>query len=267
VPRSRRSQPATASVSIGWGRPAAGGALRDVRLLLCDADDCLFATEAAAFVPSTAVTNDLLADLGVARRFAPDELRAAAAGRNFRAMATALAAEHGARLDPAELERRVAEERGRVIAHLAEVLAPDPAVLEPLAALAERFALAVVSSSALARLDACFAAAGLAELLPPSVRFSAEDSLAEPRSKPDPAVYRAAGERLGVAGPEALAVEDSLSGVSSAVAAGFPVVGNLMFVPPAERDARAAALRERGAVAIVASWWELAALLGVTPSR
>ena len=38
-----------------------------------------------------------------------------------------------------------------------------------------------------------------------------------PRSKPDPAVYRHAAERLGVPVEQALAVEDSLPGAQSAV--------------------------------------------------
>jgi HAD superfamily hydrolase (TIGR01509 family) len=43
--------------------------------------------------------------------------------------------------------------------------------------------------------------------------------------KPDPAPYRAALERLGVAPAEALAFEDSTSGIASAVGAGIPTVG------------------------------------------
>jgi HAD superfamily hydrolase (TIGR01509 family) len=43
--------------------------------------------------------------------------------------------------------------------------------------------------------------------------------------KPDPAPYKAALERVGVAAQEALAFEDSVSGISSSVAAGIPTVG------------------------------------------
>jgi HAD superfamily hydrolase (TIGR01509 family) len=43
--------------------------------------------------------------------------------------------------------------------------------------------------------------------------------------KPDPAPYRAALEKLGVAPEEALAFEDSTSGIASSVAAGIPTVG------------------------------------------
>jgi HAD superfamily hydrolase (TIGR01509 family) len=43
--------------------------------------------------------------------------------------------------------------------------------------------------------------------------------------KPDPAPYRAALERTGVPAERALAFEDSVSGISSSVAAGIPTVG------------------------------------------
>ena len=43
--------------------------------------------------------------------------------------------------------------------------------------------------------------------------------------KPDPAPYRAALERMGVVPEEALAFEDSFSGIASAVGAGIPTVG------------------------------------------
>ena len=232
-----------------------------VEILLCDADGNLFPSEEPAFVASTRVTNRVLAEHGIDVRFEPDELRAVAVGKNFRATVTDLAAEHGVTIAPDRLEREVEEEKRAVSAYLAEVLAPDEAVLAPLTALGRRYRLAAVSSSALSRLDACFEATRLDGLFPPEVRYSAEDSLPVPTSKPDPAIYTFAGERLGVAGAQALAVEDAVAGVRSAVAAGFPVVGNLLFVPEAEREEREAALLDAGAAAIVASWWQLDELL------
>ena len=237
-----------------------------MRMLLCDADGNLFPSEEPAFEASTQVTNRVLRELGIDLQFTADELRGAAVGKNFRATITDLATDHGKTLDGDVLEREVLEEKRAVSAYLAEVLRPDPRVLEPLTAMAGRYELAAVSSSALSRLDACFEATKLAGLFPPDARYSAEDSLPVPTSKPDPAIYRLAGERLGVAGREALAVEDAVAGVLSAVGAGFPVIGNVLFVPEDEREARATALREAGAEAVVASWWELDALLAGAPA-
>ena len=56
---------------------------------------------------------------------------------------------------------------------------------------------------------------------------------------------------------QGLAVEDSVPGVTSAVAAGYLTVGNVMFVPADER-ARTEELIDAGAVAITDSWRALA---------
>jgi HAD superfamily hydrolase (TIGR01509 family) len=232
-----------------------------VEVLLCDADGNLFGSEEPAFEASTGITNRLLVELGIDRSLTPESLRHRAMGKSFRVTALELAAEAGVDIEPEELERWVVAEREAVSAHLGSVLRPDPGVDAPLQVLARRFRLAVVSSSALPRLAACLTASALDDLLPPEVRHSAEDSLPVPTSKPDPAIYPHAGERLGVSGRAGLAVEDAVPGVRSAVAAGFPTVGNLQFVPPGEVGARAEALRGAGVAAIVPSWSCLADLL------
>jgi beta-phosphoglucomutase-like phosphatase (HAD superfamily) len=230
-----------------------------LRALLLDADGNLYPSEAPAFDASAGVTNRFLASLGIPAQYTAEHLLATTTGKNFRTTARDLAAAHGVTVDPAVLEEWVTEERDVVTGHLGRVLHPDPAVLEALRRLAGRYELAAVSSSALPRLDACFRATGLAELIPARRRYSAEDSLPAPTSKPDPAVYRHATRRLGVPAGQALAVEDSLPGVQSAVAAGIPAIGNLTFVPPEERDVRRKILTEAGAIGVVESWDELAA--------
>jgi HAD superfamily hydrolase (TIGR01509 family) len=249
--------------------------------LLCDADGNLFPSEEPAFLASAGVTNRFLAALGLPQRFSAEELRVATTGKNFRTTAIDLAVAGGIRLDPSlaqrhpdsataaseriltteELERWIREERTVVTRHLGRVLRPDPRVLEPLHRLSGRFQLAAVSSSASARLAGCFVATGLAELFPEERRFSAEDSLPVPRSKPDPAIYAFAGTALGVGPGDAVAIEDSVPGALSAVAAGLPTLGNLLFVPPGERHRRARELFEAGVAGVVESWDELETLL------
>jgi len=259
-------------------RPAADR----LRVLLLDADGSLFPSEAPAFFASADVTNRFLAALGVPAEYSPEHLLATTTGKNFRTTALDLARAHGVALEPglrapaghsghgeaagpmltaAVLDDWVAEEKKMVSEYLGRVLRPDREVLEPLARLAGRYRLAAVSSSALSRLDACFRATGLSELIPAERRYSAEDSLPRPTSKPDPAVYRHAAGHLGVAADQALAVEDSLPGVQSAVAAGITTVGNLTFVGDPERDARRRALTGAGAAMIITSWAQLAASL------
>ena len=230
-----------------------------LQVLLCDADGNLFPSEEPAFEASVRVTNDFLASLGSDRRYTADEMRRAATGMNFRTTAGALAAGLGS--PDVDVEPWVAEERRAVTAYLGEHLRPHGPTTEALTALSEQLRLAAVSSSALARLAACFTATGLDGLIPPDQRFSAEDSLPVPTSKPDPAVYLFACERLGIAPEAGLAVEDSVPGALSAVRAGCPTVGNLLFVQPGEREEREAALRQAGVLTVVSSWQELAGLL------
>lgn len=233
--------------------------LEQVRFLLCDADGNLFPSEEPAFDASVEVTNAFLASIGSDRRFTAPELRLAATGLNFRSTAQRLATEAG--VPDVDVEPWVQEEKRAVTEHLGRTLRPHAETSAALEAMAAHLELAAVSSSALARLAACFTATDLDELIPPARRFSAEDSLPTPTSKPDPAVYLHACERLGIRPEEGLAVEDSLPGAQSAVAAGCPTVGNLLFVAPEERADRAAALEAAGVLAVVSSWQEIADLL------
>jgi HAD superfamily hydrolase (TIGR01509 family) len=226
-----------------------------ITTLLCDADDNLFPSERPAFAASVEVINRFLARFGVPAPFTAEELRKKAVGKNFRSTALDLAQARE------ELEDWVRQEREEVTAHLAATLKPDPQVLEPLRDLASQYALTAVSSSALKRLEASFTATGLDPLIPVAVRFSAEDSLPVPTSKPDPAVYLHAGQVLGIGPEQGLAIEDSVAGVTSAVAAGYLTVGNVMFVPTDERRCRSEELIDAGAVAITESWRALADVL------
>ncbi|WP_369137574.1 HAD family hydrolase [Modestobacter versicolor] len=230
-----------------------------LQALLCDADGNLFPSEEPAFVASADVTNRFLAAHGIPQRFTAEELRLATTGKNFRTTAGELAAAAGVPAD--DLDSWVAEEKDAVTAHLSQVLRPDAGVTGPLSALAEHLTTAAVSSSALTRLAGCFTATGLDELVPRARRYSAEDSLPTPTSKPDPAVYLHACDQLGIAPDQGLAVEDSVPGALSAVRAGCPTVGNLQFVAPAERAEREALLRDAGVLTVVSSWTELADLL------
>jgi HAD superfamily hydrolase (TIGR01509 family) len=233
-----------------------------IEALLCDADGCLFPSEEPAFAASAAVTNDFLEAIGSPARFEAEELRLATTGKNFRTTAAALAEAEGKQVDPADLERWVEVERRQVTAHLGRVLTPDPRVREPLARLAGERTLALVSSSAGARLDVCLRATGLEQLFPAERRFSAENSLPAPTSKPDPAIYVLARERLGISPSRGLAIEDSVPGAQAAIAAGFPTLGNVMFVPSPERPDRIVDLERAGAAGIISSWTELERLLG-----
>jgi HAD superfamily hydrolase (TIGR01509 family) len=223
-------------------------------VLFCDADGNLFPSEGPAFLASSEVANSMLAAVGSSRRYKPEELRRATLGRNFRDTARGLLRAEQRELTPAELEEWVEREKLAVTERLMNDLEPRPEVNCALELLRRQFRLAVVTSSAESRLAASLSATGLDRYFPAEVRFSAEDSLSEPRSKPDPAVYRLALSRLGVAVDRALAIEDSPPGVQAASAAGLAVVGNTVFACTEEREHRRAELIELGAFAVVDSW-------------
>ena len=237
--------------------------LARVKVVLCDADGNLFPSEEPAFVASTEITNRFLAEHGVQRRYGAEELRLAMTGMSYRTVLAALALEHGLPpLGTDEVEQWVRTEREAVTAYLREALHPDPDVLAPLAALAANHGLAAVSSSADGRIAACFEVTGMAGYFPPDRRFSAEDSLPVPTSKPDPAIYCHALQALALEPAQAVAIEDSVTGATSAVTAGIVTLGNLQFVQPDEREERRTLLAEVGVETVVTSWAEIVDLLG-----
>jgi HAD superfamily hydrolase (TIGR01509 family) len=232
-----------------------------IAALLFDADGTLFPSEQPAFEASAGVTNAFLRSVGASRSYTADELRRTTTGLTFRSTAAKLALDEGVDVAADTLQAWVEEEVRVVTAHLCDVLRPDPVVHRTVANVASRFSLAVVTSSARPRLDGCLDAVDLSRLFPASSRFSAESSLPRPTTKPDPAIYFFALERLGLGGHEAIAIEDSVAGVTAAVAAGIDTFGILAFTPEDECPKRAAQLVDAGASVVAGSWSELDALL------
>jgi HAD superfamily hydrolase (TIGR01509 family) len=227
------------------------------RTLLCDADGTLFPSEKPAFVASAQLTQDFADRFCLTGDFSAETLRLASTGKNFRTTAQDLLAAADVQADPEELEQWVDREKAEVTEYLAQALQPQPDVLAALASLSERHGLAAVGSSALSRLAACFTASGLDDFFPVRTRFSAEDSLPVPTSKPDPAVYEFALRQLALPAGHAIAIEDSVAGARSALSAGLVTIGIVQFVPVDERKQRVEDLTEAGVVTVVHSWHEL----------
>lgn len=235
--------------------------LRGVTTLLCDADGTLFPSEVPAYVASARVTRAFADRYGLTGDFSAENLRRTGLGRNFRSLTADLLAAAGVKADPDELAEWIERERREVTGHLAATLGPVDEVRLAAAALLRDYRLAVVTSSASARVLACLAASGLETSFAAQHVFSAEDSMAQPVGKPDPAIYRHAVAQLHTTAAACLAIEDSRVGVRSAVSAGIPTVGIVQFVPADERLARADELRAAGALHVTGSWAELSTLL------
>lgn len=183
-------------------------------------------SEELAFEACAEIANEILAKRNITDRYTGKQLINDFVGQNFRGMMISLQAKYKFEMDKEELEHYVKEEENKVIAKLEAKAMPCIGVNEELEKIHKsgKYGLAVVSSSALRRVQASLKKVGQDKFIPPSHIFSAASSLPKPTSKPDPAIYLHALERVGKKPEECVAVEDSKSGALSALRAGIPVI-------------------------------------------
>ncbi len=160
-------------------------------------------------------------------------------------------------MEPTELEDYVRAEEDRVIATLGKKAQPCvgvDAVLEKLAA-SKKYGMAVVSSSALRRVQASIKKVGQDKYFPKDHIFSAATSLPHPTSKPNPAIYLHACKVIGKDPKECVAIEDSKSGTLSAARAGIYVVGYVGSYEGEEKQKEmVGVLKEAGANVVMTHW-------------
>lgn len=144
--------------------------------------------------------------------------------------------ELGVAMEPEAIEAEVVRRLGDRYRELLPLL---PGAVGAVRAAAERWPLAVASSSPRALIALVLELAGLADAFAATV--SSEEVA---RGKPAPDVYLAALARLGVAPGDAAAVEDSANGIRAARAAGMRVVAvpNPRYPPPPDAVALADAI-------------------------
>jgi HAD superfamily hydrolase (TIGR01509 family) len=189
-----------------------GGFLRMSRAVFFDMDGVLIDSESIWDAATVAV----LAPLGIRL---DARLLAATTGLDGReAMRLVLAANPSVRADPDALDRAVNAEVGR---RFETALRPVPGAGRLLAGLRRRgVPLALVSTASRPLM-----ARALRRMKWQGVFRAVVSSGSVGPGKPDPAVYREAMRRLGVAPGQGLAVEDSVPGARAAAAAGLYVVG------------------------------------------
>jgi HAD superfamily hydrolase (TIGR01509 family) len=158
---------------------------------------------------------------------------------------------HGLPLDPVKIAEAAREksELARDMLDRTKPIAPGAEIV--LATLAATYPLALASSGSRPSIDAFLKITGSASLFR-SVLSGSDVA----RAKPDPEIYRRSAESLGLAPGECLVVEDAVAGVEAARAAGAVAVG---LAP--EGDPNRELLRAAGAVHLISSVCELAALL------
>jgi HAD superfamily hydrolase (TIGR01509 family) len=122
---------------------------------------------------------------------------------------------------PAEEGRKLADAKEASFRERARELEPLPGLLDFMEEAKNRgLSLALVTNAPEENVEAILLALELGEFFDEVVLSDEVGPV-----KPDPAPYRAALDKLGVAPEEALAFEDSPSGIASAVGAGIPTVG------------------------------------------
>ena len=137
---------------------------------------------------------------------------------------------------PRTPEEVAADVLGRMAGRYREALPLIPGSVAAVRRLADRFPLALASSSARILIDQVLETAGLSDAF--RTTLSTEEVA---RGKPAPDVYLAAVERLGFDPQACAAVEDSSNGLRAAGAAGLAVVAVPHGVYPPAADALALA--------------------------
>ncbi|KAJ3906333.1 haloacid dehalogenase-like hydrolase family protein [Lentinula edodes] len=227
--------------------------------ILFDCDNTLVLSEALAFEACAELANEILLSQDVTDRYTGDELMVDFVGKNFRGMLLDLQDKYKFTIPSEQLEKYVAMEEDKVIEKLKEKLVPCAGANEILKKLAQsgKYQMGVVSSSAHRRVVASLEKANQAVYFPPDRVFSAATSLPKPTSKPDPAIYLFACEKLGAPPATCVAVEDSKSGATSAVRAGIPVIAYVgSYETPEKRNEMAKSLKDIGAAAVMYDWAE-----------
>lgn len=205
---------------------------------------------------ATSATVELRAELS--QRFNVPFPCPMSSGRNLSGTIQLMQQMYGFTLMEKDLHQLVAREDACVINAIERDLLACIGVSDVLDRLAssQMYELAVVSSSTFPRLHASLKKSGLDKYFAQDRVFSALSSLAVPVSKPDPAIYFHACQAMGKAPSECIAIEDSVSGVVSAVSAGIQVLGYVGCFEGTEAGRMGRRLEEAGAVRVLGHWAE-----------
>ena len=226
--------------------------------ILFDCDNTLVLSEELAFEACADLANEILAKYNIPNRYTGPELLNDFVGQNFRGMVVNLQKKFDFSIPGPEMEKYVSMEEDRVIAKLEKDAKPCVGCSEELDKLYKdkKYGLAVVSSSALRRVQASIDKVDQSKYFPKDHIFSAATSLPVPTTKPDPAIYLFACKTIGKEPGECVAVEDSKSGTLSAVRAGIPVIGYVGSYSGSEKQKEMTETLKGLGVGIVMQNWD-----------
>ncbi|MEG4799877.1 HAD family phosphatase [Microcoleus sp. ARI1-B5] len=225
------------------------------KVVLFDHDGTVVDSEIIALESAWRLTNEVAIEFPGAQHYELEDFVKSFAGKPYREILKKIYADSSTTLNERDIDRLVTEEENRAIEQLkvkAKATVGTPQVLSYLRD--DGFEYALVSNSSLQRLSACLGAAALTDYFPSDRIFSAHDSLPVPRPKPLPDIYLYTAKCLDAEVSGCVAVEDSISGVKAAVAAGIgQIIGYVggTHISEAERKSRADALESAGAEQVI----------------
>lgn len=227
--------------------------------IFLDCDNTLVLSEELAFEACADLANEILEKKGIPDRYTGEQLIKDFVGQNFRGMMGSLQEKYNFELEQDELEGYVKKEEDKVIAKLEAKAKPCVGATEELIKLydSKKYGLAVVSSSALRRVQASIKKVGQDQYFDDDKVFSAASSLSKPTSKPDPAIYLHALDYVKKTASETVTVEDSKSGALAAIRAGIWTIGYVGSYNGKEmQEEMSARLMDLGVHCIMNDWSE-----------
>ena len=239
--------------------------LRHDKVVLFDHDGTVVDSETIALKSAWRLTSEVAQEFAGAQHYELDDFVKSFAGKPYREILNQIYADSLTTLNERDIDRLVAEEENRAIERLSVQAKATEGTPEVLSYLRDgEFKYALVSNSSLQRLSACLTSAALTEYFPSEQIFSAHDSLPIARPKPLPDIYLHAVKCLDAEVSGCLAIEDSISGVRAAVAAGIgQIIGYVggTHISNNERTSRADALQSAGAEQVIDRMHDLIGLL------
>ncbi len=234
-------------------------------VVLFDHDGTVVDSETIALESAWRLTNEIACEFAGAAHYELEEFVKSFAGKPYREILKTIYADSSTTLSDRDIDALVAEEEKRAIERLSVEAKATEGTPQVLSYLRDGgFEYALVSNSSLQRLSACLTSAALSEYFPSKQIFSAHDSLPVRRPKPLPHIYLHAVKCLEAEVSRCVAVEDSISGVKAAVAAGIgQIIGYVggTHVSNDERRSRADALVSAGAQQVIERMHDLIGLL------
>ena len=234
-------------------------------VVLFDHDGTVVDSETIALESAWRLTSEVAREFAGAQHYELEDFVKSFAGKPYREILKKIYPDSLTTLNERDIDFLVAEEEKRAIERLsveAKATKGTPEVLSSLRDDGIEYAL--VSNSSFQRLSACLTSAALTDYFPSEQVFSAHDSLPVARPKPLPDIYLYAVKCLDADVSDCVAVEDSISGVKSAVAAGIgQIIGYVggTHVSEDERTSRADALMSAGAQQVIERMHDLIGLL------